>query len=218
MTILTNFQDVTGYVQVVNGRKIIIDDKAREFKDRDGVMYWQLLRRNEKIPVPPPEAIEIDNKGKKCVEAYRTETGEYVFAQDRGNIQEIPKQLLKIKNDAERKEKIEEWKKSNRVIDAFQPLTTKQRVILVNQIRKAQEKKTKRWQDYILPIAGIGALVIITIALMVFYADMAKPLLDMADKQNNYATIQKEQLQILKEIKNDIQVIGGSSYPPKPPN
>lgn len=193
--------------EVTNGRKIIIDDKAREFKDADGVTWWQLYKLKTKFSTPPPEAIEIDSKGRKCVEAYRTENGEIIFALDRAKILDVPDKLLNTKDLKKRAELITQWREDNRTIDAYQPYTTKQRLILISEHKKALSKKTKKWQDYILPVVGISALTIIVVSLMLFYGDMAKPLLDMGDKYNANQKILTEQLQILKEIKNDIQTL-----------
>jgi len=193
--------------EVINGRKVIFDDKAREFKNSEGVTWWQLYKKKLKMSTPPPEAIEIDHKGRKCVEAYKTETGELIYALDKAKIQDIPDEILKIKDIGEREQKLKEWREENKVIDAYQPYTTKQRLIMISEHKKALAKKTKKWQEYIMPIVGIASITIIVISLMIFYGDMGKPLLEMADKQNNYAEIQTEQLIIIQEIKQDIQTL-----------
>ena len=193
--------------EVINGRKVIFDDKAREFKNSEGVTWWQLYKKKIKMSMPPPEAIEIDNKGRKCVEAYRTEAGELIYALDKAKIQDVPKEVLQIKDIGEKEQALKKWREENNVIDAYQPYTTKQRLIMISEHKKALMKKTKKWQEYIMPIAGIAALTIIVVSLMIFYGDMGKPLLEMADKQNNYANIQKEQLLVIQEIKHDIQTL-----------
>ena len=192
--------------EVINGRKIIFDDKAKEVIE-DGIVFWKLMKRKSVISVPPPEAIEISNKGKKCVECYKTETGEYIFSKDIADIKDIPKKILEINNDEEREKQILEWRKDNRIIDSFQPLTTKQRLILINQLKKAEAKRKKDWNDMIPTIVSIGALLILVVSLMIFYADMAKPLLDMAGQQNTNEQIKLQQLEVINQIKNDIQVI-----------
>lgn len=203
---LGKFKHKVRIKEVVNGRKIIFDDRAREVQI-DGINFWQLLKKKTNIPIPPAEAIEINHMGKKCVEVYKTETGDYIFAADRAEIKKIPDNILAYKDTKKREAAVEKWRDENKVIDTFHPLTTQQRAILVGQVRKAQEKKTKKWQDYIMPIAGITALVVLVIALMVFYEDMGKPLLSMADRQNSFEQIRLEELNIIKEIKYDIQII-----------
>jgi len=44
---------------------------------------------------------------------------------------------------------------------------------------------------------------------MIFWGDLAKPILQVEDIRNAQLTTQKETLEIIKEIKNDIQIIKG---------
>lgn len=199
--------------EVVNGRKIIIDDRAKDHIDDKGVKYWKLMRLKDIIDVPPPEAIDITDKGVKCVEAYKTETGEYQYLTDIGKIAEVPKNIAEIKDTKKRNEKIEEWKKRNNVVEAYQPLTTKQRLILINQIKKAHERRTKRWQDVLPQIVSVGALVVIILALMIFWGELAQPVLTMKNKQVQHDKLIKEQMEIMRDIKNDVQRIEGGGKP-----
>jgi len=196
--------------EVVQGRKVIHDTKFKEWKDADGNTWYKILKPKECLPKAPEECIEIDEKGRKVVEAYRLATGEYVYAKDTG--QPIPQDITDLpeltKEQREAKAvAMKKWLDSNKAIDAYQPLTTKQRVILIEQIKKAQARRRKGWQELLLPIVGIASLVILVVCLMIFYADMAKPLLAMGDKYESVQKIQLEQLQIIQEMKNDVQVI-----------
>lgn len=177
--------------EIVQGRTVVYHDKAREFKDKEGALFWQLWKTRDLLPLPPPEAIDLTTRGKKHVEVYRTETGEYIYCRD-----------------------------DPTGIRSFQPLTTKQRLILIKQLQKAHSRVRKSWQDYILPVAGISALVIVIVALMIFYEDMARPLITMADKQIKWEEVNQENLNIMKEIKQDLQIIkddmGVKEKPPPP--
>jgi len=204
--IVIKFKHNVRIKEVVNGRKIIFDDRAKDILD-DGVAYWKLMKRKDIISVPPPEAIELSNKGKKCVECYRTETGEYIYSKDIADIKGVPNTLLQIKDKGVREKEIADWKEKNKVIDSFQPFTSKQRLILINQLKKAEAKRKKDWKDMIPSIVSIGALLILVVSLMIFYADMAKPLLDMGSRLNTNEEIKLQQLEVINQIKNDIQVI-----------
>lgn len=193
--------------EVTNGRKIVYDDKAREYKDKEGVLWWQLLKTRHKLAVPPPEVVDIDSKGKKVVEAYLTPEGGIIWAQDNCKLQEVPTEIINILDKVEREKQTEQWRKKNNIINAFQPYTTKQRLIYIDQHKKAQSKFQTKWQDYIIPVAGIGSLLVIVISLMVFWGDIAKPVLDSQSNQLAYAKIQNEQLQLIKEINQKIQII-----------
>lgn len=180
--------------EIINGRKIVYDDKAREV-DEGGVKYWKLFKLKQKIPVPPPDAIEVMYNGKKCVEAYRTDSEEIYY----------------IKDDA-LEGMYEKDANGNMIISkTFKPLTTNSKQILIDGIRKANDRRSKKWQDHIMPITALGSLVIIAVSLMVFYGDMAKPLLEMGDKQASITAQQKETVQILQEIIQNKQVIKDSS-------
>jgi len=206
--------------EVIHGRKIIIDDKARELKSKDGNLFWQLLKTKVKLPVPPSEAIEVDNKGRKCVEAYKLESGDFIYSKDLNEAKDLPDEIKKIKNLDERRVAVESWIKEQGAIYSREPLTTSQRMILINQIEKAILKKTKKWQDYLMPIVAIGSVVIIVVSLMIFYGDMGKPLLAMGDKINKNEEIRLEQLKVIQEIERDIQIIKNEVVPgstKKPP-
>lgn len=155
--------------EVIKGRKIIIDDKAKDYQKEKG-SFWKLMKSKDILPMPPSEAIEIDKTGRKCVEVYKTETGEYSYIVDKGDP------------------------------EGFQALTTNQRLILINQIRKAHNRKKRTLMDLALPIAGIFSMVILVICLMVFYGDIAKPVLDMSDKQVAIAQQQTEAIKMLQEM------------------
>lgn len=199
--------------EVVHGRKIIIDDKARELRSKDGGLFWQLLRTKIRLPVPPAEAIEVDNKGRKCVEAYKLESGDFIYSKDLNEAKDLPVEIKAIKNLDERRNAVEQWIKEQGAIYSREPLTTSQRMILINQIEKAVLKKTKKWQDYLLPIAAMGSFVIIIVSLMIFYGDIAKPVLQMGDKINKNEEIRLEQLKIIQEIERDVQIIKNEVKP-----
>lgn len=192
---------------VVKGRMIISDDKFREYTDSDGVSWCHIFKARDRIPLPPSEAVELNASGKKVVECYRLGPGEYIFAKDIA--EPIPTEILDMDEGKTKREKIKAHlnKFKDKAIAAYQPLTTKQRVIMIEQIKKAHMKKTKKWQDMIMPVAGIAAVTIIIVAMMIFYADMAKPLLDMADKQKSYASVQLETMKVIRDMKYDIQTI-----------
>jgi len=206
--------------EVARDRKLISYDKAREYTDRDGITYWQFLKKRKiKIQVPPADAIEIDKKGRKCVQIYLLETGDVQFIKDGGLAKKPPKEITEIKDISKRAKKLAEWKKENEVIEGFQPLPTNQRLILINQIEKAHARRKKKWQDYIMPVAGLTALIIIVVSLMIFWGDMARPLLESMDKYNQNVEIQRQSLEIIQSIKQDIQVIGGNTgATAEPPN
>ena len=174
--------------EIINGRKIIRHYKARDYVDNDKVNWWKLKgeKRNEfkLLPVPPSESIEINWKGKKCVTVYRDCYGSVKFAKD-------PTSSL---GD----------------VKEYKPLTSSQRVILVNQLRKAESRGGKDWkQNLPMFVVGFQLLIIIVIAL-VFMEDVAKPFIASKQLQVQQQELMLEQSQVLKDIKSGVQSLGGN--------
>jgi len=181
-----SYKHIIRIKEMADGRKIIIEDKAKDHKDKKGNWYWKLKKEKDKekrlIPVPPSAAIELNNKGQKCVEFYRVETGEVVFINDPTT------------------DPVKDCKD-------LQPLTTKQRSILIDNVVRAEQRKTKTWTENLPMIIGIGSLLILVVSLMIFWGDIAKPALD--GKKLNLVVIetQKQSMEILKDLKYGIQTI-----------
>jgi hypothetical protein len=163
----------------------LITDDKARIYKMDGVTYWQLLKTKLVVPVPPSSAIEIDKRGIKTVEAYLIDD-EIQYIVDK-----------------------------NTQLNAFEPYTTKQRHIFSHQLKKAFERRTKSWKDLIVPITAIVGFVVIVVSLMVFYGDMAKPLLEMGQKQAAIAEAQADATRMLKEIIQNKQTFGEEETPPE---
>lgn len=161
---------------------LLIVDKARDYV-KEGVKYWRLHKEKDKelrlMPIPDSQYIDITQKGKKVAEAVRSPEGNYEYIQ-------IDSKDIKVK----------------------QPLTSKQRMILMNNFRKAQERKGFTWKEHIPMITSISALVIIVISLMIFWGDIAAPVLEARRLGAAEQVRELEMLNILKEIKLNQQTIG----------
>lgn len=197
-------------LRVLTGtKKIIRDYKARELSV-DGVKYWQTLKRPFKVwdpgdlmPVPPADAIDIGANGRIVVEAYATETGEYYFISDAGD-----------KNIKENKD--------------FKAFATNQRLMLIDQCKKANLKKPLKWTEHIGTIANAISVVILIIVVFVFWDSFTAPALQA--QQNHQAIIaeykeitdnQKEIMEIWREIKFNQQKIEAentATQETRPPN
>jgi hypothetical protein len=115
------------------------------------------------------------------------------------------------------------YSKYNAIIDKtivpeIEPFTTEQRMIYARRMEKAYARKKSGIMDMIEKAAVPLILGIIVIALLAFYADMGKPLLEMADKVNENEKLQTEQLQIVKDINSNVQRITGVNTEVKPPS
>ena len=68
--------------ELASGRKIVRYTKAAEIKT-NGVSMLRILKYKKiPCPMPPSEAIEVDIKGRKCIEVYLTPEGQFVFSKD----------------------------------------------------------------------------------------------------------------------------------------
>jgi hypothetical protein len=149
---------------------------------------------------------------------YKTQQGLYAYAIDK----ETGKPVL----DENGEQVIKDFKmysKYNAIIDKtivpeIEPFTTEQRMIYARRMEKAYARKKSGIMDMIEKAAVPLILGIIVIALLAFYADMGKPLLEMADKVNENEKLQTEQLQIVKDINSNVQRITGVNTEVKPPS
>lgn len=229
---LQKFNKVVILRDIVNGRVIIKQDKAAEIKDKTNkVTYWKLLKEKDPIkkrmPVPPSTAIDITTKGTMFVETYRTQNGHYAFIKDKGAVAEIPKNMYKdvpqeIENIEDLEEKShalqawktktkEDWMKEHNVQEAFEPLTTDQRVLLIKNIQDAEERKTNSIWSNLPQLAAIASVVIIVVSLLVFYADIAEPVITARQIGENELKIQQSISETQKEIMYGIQTINAEN-------
>lgn len=128
--------------------RLICDTLARVKRNTEKVEYLGLLSArggHNKLPLPPPEAIDYDNnKRKKVVECYYSEETGYIYIKDGGRI------------------------------EGFQALTTKQRQMLVNEIHKKESRKQNSWKQNIPLIVGVGFVVMLVAIVMIFAPDVIK--------------------------------------------
>lgn len=197
--------------EVVKNRKVIRRFRARELREKNGCSYWQLWGTRDKIPIPPPEAIEITHRGKKWVEAYRLETGETIYVTDRFKSEEVPKEILEIPNKNERVQKVRAWHEAYHIIPNFQPLNSAQREMLSNQVVKAYSRKRTEWREYIVPIVALSMALLLVISLMVFWGDIAAPAIDGKQLNLRIVETQKETVEVLQDIKRRVQTIPEAS-------
>ena len=166
---------------------LITAERAREVKDKNGCIYWDLWHYGRKS-VPADKCISIDKKGRKWATGILTSTKEIIWEHRESN---ITKDLDNLKEFNAK----------------YQPLTTNQRIGLIDQIEKAIARKGQDLKQLVLPTVAIGALVLVIIAGIVFWTDLAKPVLDAKAMDQASVKIQQETITMLKDIKNDIQTI-----------
>lgn len=178
----------------------IIDDKAKRVKTREGIIKWKLRSRKDYVPIPPKEAIHYNRNGKACVEAYYTPEHEYKYIDDKG-------MELTTKIDKQYSYLVDKGIIAD-TLQGFKPITTSDREFYANEERLAQKYLKKNWTDYILPIAGIIAIIIILVCMFIFWEDITKPTLEAQKTNLEVAKIQTEMLKEIKEIIRHSQIVG----------
>lgn len=164
----------------INDRRIILIDKAKDFIE-EGTTYWLLKKQKKgikkKMPLPPIEAIEITNKGKKYVEAYRDEDGNYIFITDKN--------------------------KDN--LKSLQPLTRNDRLTMIQSYKTAEVKFQKDMSEQVQKWIITGGLITILALALIFAPDIittfTKGSEQVSSSLNAYEKIRHENaLDELKEI------------------
>lgn len=235
--LILSFKHKVRIKELVKGRKIVKDFRARSFTDKEGISWWKLSGEKDKskrlIPLPPEEAIELNHKGKKVAECYRTEYGEIIWIAEGGDVGDIPDEIFldpptEIVNQKDltiKKQMLDQWKKRKKaeyikdhnLITPYHSINTKQRMIYFNNIRKAEARKGFNWKEQIIPAVSIGALVMIIIAGMVFWGDLAQPALNANSQAAEIRKTDLQILEIIKELKTGQQRIEAAQNNQKPP-
>ena len=165
----------------MNKAKYIEDRWVMEKIDKEtGVLSWVNIPFAKKLttPRPPDQAIEIGKRGRKFAEAYRLSEDQFCWITDKGvTIQERENETTKRIEQVI----VDETKDGNfRYIDTFKPFSSTQREALVNQFKKAAEISKNRWTpDKIIMASSLGMLFILIMMVVVFWGDLAAPLIDM---------------------------------------
>ena len=161
-------------------KSYITDFWVFEKKDKDtGILNWVSVSgaKTLKTPKPPSNAIEVGPRGRKFAECYRVSEDEFIWITDQG----IKTIETEDKNGVMRKQFVDVLEDgTHKVIDTFRPFSPVQRETIVNQFKKAQEIRNKRWTaDKIVNMTAILSMTLLVIMLMVFWGDLAKPIVDM---------------------------------------
>ena len=174
--------------QITGSKKIIIDDWAKEVKGANGVEHWRIKGKKINVPVPPPNAIEINNKGKMVVEAYLTAEGELKYIEDK-----------------------------TQEVDSFQPLLSKDREFYINQMRKAEERRKKGIIEYV-PVIASGLVLVLVMGLMfAFWEDITDPMVKVSQQNAVISQENGKTIQILQEMIQKKQIIVQAPQHTEPP-
>lgn len=159
---LMSFKNKVVIRDLVNNRKIIRVYKWKQWKDKKGNKWFITPFKRIKKSLPPEEAIDITSKGRKYVEAWRSSDGDsLVWIKD------------DFKFDKETKNKLNEE-------FGFEPLTTLDRELLVEEIIKAKEYEGTDILTRVLKIATFMVPIILVLVIAFTIGDISEALTDMA--------------------------------------
>ena len=157
------------------GTRLIRQFRAKLKKGEDNVEYlrlWKAKGDEKELPVPPQDAIDYDPKRrKKIIECWWS-----------------PEEGITYIKDTEK-------------IKGFQPLSTKQRTMVVNQLKKKEERRKHKWTEHLPMIVGMVSLVLIIAIFIIFAGDAIEPLLRLTERLDTII----DKLNILENCQN----IGG---------
>lgn len=180
------------------GEYIYNFDKAKiqHFDDMDGAVY--VTEKAEK------EFFDVDYaRWEKAVAAYNTLP----------NWKKWFKPRPKLPKSPDERGRYVYIRDQNRCIDGFQPFTTKQRLILVNQYKKANAKKKTDMLTLIGQLAPLAALVLIIFGMFIFWGDITEPTLKAQEQNVQMMKAQNEVIDNLDTLINNRQNLqsGGTS-------
>ena len=148
---------------LINNRKIIRSYKWKEWKDKKGTRWLITPFKKIKKSLPPEESIDINNKGRKHVEAWRSseDSDTLIWIKDGFNYNKEKKGL---KEDY-----------------GFEPLTTLDRELLVEEIIRAREYEGTDLLTRVLQIAVFMVPIIMIVVLAFTIGDITEALTTYAD-------------------------------------
>jgi len=205
-------------IRIITGsKKFIKDDKFRIVHNKDGNRYLMLMKRRHKLPLPPPESIDLIGSmfgTKMCVEVYYTEEGEYKYIKDDKEVKEVKGLFSKFgAKPAKATGTYAYISDQNTHIKSFAPLDTDQRLLLIDGIAKANARKGISWMQYTPLIASGMVLVIIFVLALAFWEDITAPSLKAQKVHLEVVKETNNLMQTIDRIDKNTQHIGGSSPP-----
>jgi len=169
--------------RLTNNKKKIRITKAKKYIDKydssEGLMVRGIKKPFNKIDLPPSEAIEVQENGKDVVTMYELPEHGLIYQVD--NVNKIINKLpdgWKIDDLGDVYDK-QGNRKEDTIIDyELKPLTAGHRSVLRDNIIRAEARRKPKFQDYIMPIAGVTSLIMILLIVLLFSNNLAEPMLE----------------------------------------
>lgn len=225
------FKHTVELISLHNNTEKIRVKKAIDAELKDtGAKIWRLrwCRDVKYIPVPPNNVIKITDKGKNFVRCYVTETGDIIFSDSQHPkliphfneiLKDIPDYIEHIPDIKERQRMYDQWKRTemerikkeageNYII--FKPYTTNHRVMQVLQVQKAAQRRKKSAADRLQMVLNLLPMIVLAFIIVlgiIFWQDLAQPMLDKQGEITAQKQADLEQWRIIQQISQDVQHI-----------
>jgi len=172
-------------------------EKFKEFKDKNGSIWWKTFKTKKKISPFADCCIVTNNKGNFYVEAYLTSSDSII------PINPNPEQNLYDK-DFEAK---------------FKPFSTSQRSLLANEFVKAEEYKKRGFGELVKEIFPYMATIILILVAFLFLPDVIMATGKVGDSLGNVAnklddTVDKLSIIVLEteRLKLEVARVQGKDF------
>lgn len=148
---------------LTNNNKYIRDFWIIEKKDKEtGAIFWQSVFFQPKIKIPKPsmEIIDVGNRGRMYAEAYVLESSadgdtQVAWIKDKG-----------FKSDTKLND-------GQIIENAFSPFSVTERSFFVDEFKKSQSKRAKRWDlQRVVNTAAIGMIAMSLLVGIIFAPDI----------------------------------------------
>lgn len=133
--------------------RLVHDTTGKLRKDTENIHFLKLFRKkgiHNVLPLPPAEAVDYDpGKKRKVVECWYSDEIGYVYVKDGADIK------------------------------GLQPLTTNQRLLMVSQLKKKEQRKKVPWTQY-LPFITSGIVLVMVLAIFfIFWGNAVQPIIEI---------------------------------------
>lgn len=188
--VIRNPKNINSYTKTI---------RCQEKYHKDGSKWWHSFPFSYiKTPAPPDSVVDTTIGGKKWVEGYEVEQGQFVWLKDQG-----------INPEGEFL-----TESAQKVIASLEPFDVTERSVLLSEYEKSVAEKGKNFltPEFILPFTAIMLLGIIIIGGLIFVPDAIKSMTGLQGANTRQAEINLETSKLLFNITgHDVQACLGQT-------
>lgn len=178
---LMSFKHKVRVRKIVKGRTIIIDDKAKIIKGKDGEFWWRFLKTKLKVTSPPDEAVDIGKKGKLVTEGYLIKDGRFIWRTDTLKEEEIFEAVDSVKGD-------------------HKLFTSEERALYAKELKDSEAYKKKKISDLLVAAAPYIAIIMIFALFLIFFGEVINPIQELGRHVQSSLETQRETMVIVRDI------------------